>query len=175
MMSTVSDTNIKPDENSAVITFYRPSSLGGMVQAPIVEDVSGDIKFVGISSYKTKIRHLVSPGEHIFAVGGESSSMMKATVLPNKNYYVCVDPCFGIVKSRFELLAIKPDKLQKEIPNIQKCTIVSKNELSNNWFAKNKGSMANKMLNARSKFSKLPQEKQNKYILDEKDGVDIMY
>ena len=77
------------DQNTAYITFFRPSSLGAAIQAPVVEyDQKNDhIKLIGILSYKYKVRYKVAPGEHFFAVGGESASPLKAKVEAGKAYY----------------------------------------------------------------------------------------
>ena len=64
-----------PQGNEASITFFRTSSFGGIIQAPIAEETASGLELVGISSMDTKIRHVVAPGKHIFVVGGESGSL----------------------------------------------------------------------------------------------------
>ena len=84
-----------PQGNEASITFFRTSSFGGIIQAPIAEETASGLELVGISSMDTKIRHVVAPGKHIFVVGGESGSLLDADLAPQKHYYVKVSPGFG--------------------------------------------------------------------------------
>ena len=92
MSPATNEQSPKLAENTSRIIFYRSSSMGAAIQAPIVEHKNGDINFCGIASYGTKFHYIVTPGKHNFVVGGESSSLLKADIAPNKNYYVKIIP-----------------------------------------------------------------------------------
>lgn len=163
--------------DDASIIFFRTSSFGGAVQAPVAEYVNGSVKFVGILSTDTKIRYILPAGEHDFVVGGESSNFLRADVVPGKYYYVRVEPRMGFFKTRFKLVpmtadALKDAKLQNSIANSK---MVSVNASGEEWFAEHKADMLAKFNSARTDFDKLSPEKQKEYILDEADGIDTLY
>ena len=70
MSSVDSDQIEQINENTARITFYRPSSLGSFIQAPVAESINNKMKLCGIASFKSKFHYIVSPGQHFFVVGG---------------------------------------------------------------------------------------------------------
>ena len=155
LMDPVVSQQVTPQGEEASITFFRSSMLGGMVQAPIAEEIPlADLQLVGICSTDTKVRHIVTPGQHIYVVGGESGSLLEAEVAPGMNYYVRVTPRFGWAKARFEMVAVSPEELAS--PEVQKeirgCVLVSPNKTAEKWFAENKKSMKDKWQTAKIKF-----------------------
>lgn len=164
-----------PQGNEASITFFRTSSFGGMIQAPIAEETASGLELVGISSMDTKIRHVVAPGKHIFVVGGESGSLLAADLAPQRHYYVKVSPGFGWGKTRFTMVPVPPQDL--DAPGMQKeireCTPVSRNDKAAQWFLENKRSMEDKLRTAKEKFQarKDPAE----YTLPASYGITELY
>ncbi|MCH5277143.1 MAG: hypothetical protein J1E80_04825 [Desulfovibrionaceae bacterium] len=163
------------DDNTACVIFYRSSSLGGAIQAPIVEYIDEDVKFIGISSYNKKIRFITTPGEHIFVVGGESGSVLKADIAPKMNYYVRVSPYMGWAKARFDLKAVKFDELNdnKVKEKISKCVLVAPNDKAEIWFEKNKRSMKEKTVLGLEKFE--GRKDKSQFILNQEDGIPSLY
>lgn len=175
LMDPMLDPGIESYAGQSTITFYRPSAFGGAVQAPLgVEIRTDDLALVGISSTKTKIRHVVEPGDHVFVVGGESGSLLKASILPNKHYYVKVSPRFGWAKARFALMAVTPEELMNtEIQELSKCVLVVPNVDADKWFLENKRSMLDKLRVAKEKFGK--DENKAEHTLLPEHGVNMLY
>ena len=164
-----------PQGNEASITFFRTSSFGGMIQAPIAEETASGLELVGISSMDTKIRHVVAPGKHIFVVGGESGSLLDEDLAPQKHYYVKVSPGFGWGKARFTMTPVPPQDLaapgmQKEI---RECVPVSKNDKAAQWFFENKDSMTEKLRTAKEKFQ--ARKDSSEYTLPASYGITELY
>lgn len=148
------------DESSVI--FLRVTSFGGGVQAPIGEIVDRRVKFVGISSQWTKILYKTTPGKHSFFVGGESASMLEATLDGGKIYYVEVDPNMGFMKARFSLLPLDIAKVQSDgfKKDLAKCNWVIPGPTAKQWFDENLPSMEEKARSAQEKFAKTEPEKQ---------------
>lgn len=165
------------DKNTARITFYRPSAGGYLIQAPIAESINNEMKLCGIASYNSKFRYMVSPGQHFFVVGGESSSILKADVVAGKNYYVKIIPKFGIMKARFCFEPLSKGQLEdsKYQNEIKKCQLVAPNDSSKSWFAENYSSMKEKFDNAINDFNKLQENRKSKFILNKDDCIDKLY
>ena len=106
--------NETPSKNESSVVFKRVTSFGSGVQAPLGESVGNPVKFIGISSAWTKNLYKTIPGKHLFFVGGESASMLEATLDPGKIYYVEVDPNMGVMKARFSLLPQDLNKIQSD-------------------------------------------------------------
>lgn len=177
LMSPAFNSSQPTTGDDASIIFFRTSSLGGTVQAPVAEYVNGSVKFVGILSTDTKVRYILPAGEHDFVVGGESSSFLRADVAPGKYYYVRVEPRMGFFKARFKLVpmtadALKEARLQNSITNAK---MVSVNASGNEWFAEHKADMLAKYNSALADFNKTSPEKQKEYTLDEAEGIDTLY
>ncbi len=177
LMSPAVDSSQSVTSDDTRIVFFRTSSFGGMVQAPVAEYVNGSVKPVGILSTGTKVRYIVPAGQHDFVVGGESSNILRANVAPQKYYYVRVEPRMGFIKARFKLVPItaedlKQVKLQKSIMNAK---MMSLNSSGDKWFATHKDDMLTKYNDALADFNKLSPEKQKEYTLDTADGVDTFF
>lgn len=178
LMSPVQHDQIRQlDENTSRITFYRSSIIGSAVQAPIVEAINNDIKFCGIASSSTRFHYLVNPGEHTFVVGGENGSILKADIVPGKNYYVQVIPMLGLWKARFCLEPMSRKQLEDpEVKDeIQKCDLVQANSAAKSWFKENYSSMKDKFSKGIRKFNNTKEEKKSKFILSKDDCIDELY
>lgn len=177
LMSPAVDSSQPVTNDDTSIVFFRTSSFGGMVQAPVAEYANGSVKPVGILSTDTKVRYVVPAGQHDFVVGGESSNILRADVAPQKYYYVRVEPRIGFVKARFKLVPmtaadLKQEKLQQSIMNAKMMSI---NPSGDEWFAAHKDDMLTKYNDGLADFNKLSPEKQKEYTLDAADGVDTLY
>lgn len=161
-----SGVNDAPTENESLVVFMRVTSFGGGVQAPLGETIVSSVKFIGISSAWTKILYKTTPGKHIFFVGGESASMMEATLDPGKIYYVEVDPNMGVLKARFSLLPYDLNKMQSNSfkKNLAKCEWVVNGPTAEQWFLENRASMEEKAKTAQEKFAKTEPEKQKRVL-----------
>lgn len=178
LMSPVTDNeNIIP-EDKAVITFFRTSKFGGAVQAPIAHETGdGEIEFVGVSSTKTKIRHVVEPGEHVYVVSGESADILKAKVEANKAYYVRIEPKMGWWKARFANKVMR--KKHAESPKIKaavsKSRLVTINERGKQWFEEKKKDMYLKMLKGKYIYEGASEKYQKSRTMNPEDGIDTLY
>ena len=157
-MQPVQDTaavtaEVGPDR--AAIVFLRASSMGGGVQAPIVEGENGQVKYVGIVSTGAKIRHLTAPGKHLYTVGGESSGFLEADLEGGKTYYVVVEPKFGAIKSRFALEPVTAATARTEEfkKDFDACEWRESKPEASTWFAENKADMQSKFTDAQKKHT----------------------
>lgn len=152
-------------EDMATITFYRYSSFGGSIQAPIAELTNNGLKFVGILSVDTKIRKVVTSGKHKYVVGGESGHLLEAKFIAGKHYYVEIEPKAGTWKANFKFLPISPKELETEKirERIKATNYISINESGKQWFIRNKSSLSQKAIdrNAEQTEHKEKQELSN--------------
>lgn len=162
----------KPDENKSKIVFFRSSSMGGAIQAPIGKEDGEEVKFIGIASTDTKIQCDVDPGFHTFVVSGESAQIVKGDVAANKIYYVRVSPRLGWVKARFHPNIVTPEELAKESvqKEIKNCMLVKPNAAGEDWFRSNYPSMKSKLKTGKEKF-----DGDKDQIILESYGVDQLY
>ena len=159
----------RPADGKAVITFYRKTVLDAdFTQAPIVEKTRDSIKLVGISSTGTKIQHEVTPGEHTFAVGGESGHFMKATVEAGKSYYVHVAARMGFWKVRYKLLAQKGEDISAAADNSLTIKTVRNNDSAALWFRNHKESLEGKYAHAAASYARKPEAP---FTLEPEDGI----
>ena len=98
-MATVAEQ--APDK--ARIIFLRPSAFGWLIDAPVFYLNGDEEQLLGISTYGTRIDHMVAPGKHLYMVIGESADFMEAEVEAGKTYYALVTPRMGVWKARFSL------------------------------------------------------------------------
>jgi hypothetical protein len=131
-------------EQSAIV-FFRDTSFGGAIQAPIAEGINNNVSFVGIVSANTKLLHKTTPGQHIYVVGGESSNLLFADLEPQKFYYVRVSPKMGLWKARFKFEPVLPGNAAELVDDLADCKWVAPNPDSQAWFADNKSSMQEKL------------------------------
>lgn len=178
LMSPVQDADNTLPKDKAVITFYRPSTLGFAIQAPIAKDTpEGDIEFVGVASTGKKIRKTVEPGDHFFVVGGEAYGPLKAKVEANKAYYVRVEPRMGWLKARFVNVVVPPEELAQESTqkDLKGSTLVEVNSSGEEWFKNQKASMSSKMDAAKEKYVDETEEEKKFNTLTPEMGIDQLY
>jgi hypothetical protein len=175
LMSPVdmSEDTTKLGENESAIIFFRDSPLGVAIQAPVGEVAeSGDVQFIAIISYNTKLLHKTTPGKHLYVVGGESSTLLEADLAPQKYYYVEVNPDMGFWKARFHMEAIPVSDFPKLAKNLKSCKWVTPNDSAKTWFAENKDDMVKKGEHARKQHA--DEEKKTKYFLTQDQGADAL-
>ena len=93
-------------DNESAIVFFRSTTFGGAIQAPVIEAVNEELKLVAIVSAGAKFLYKTTPGKHIFTVGGESSELLEADVEGGKTYYCYVSPRMGLFKARFVFVPV---------------------------------------------------------------------
>lgn len=98
---------------NAQVIFMRSAFVGQAIQASVYDVTSGTPEFIGIVSNDTKVSHMVSPGEHMFMVVGESADFLKANVAEGKTYYSVVTPRMGFWKARFSMHPVRNDETAK--------------------------------------------------------------
>ena len=162
-------------EQTSVITFWRNNAFGAAIQAPVAEGKENEgIDPVGIVSHGYKVRYVVEPGDHYFVVGGESSSLLKATVQANKHYYVQVMPVMGIWKARFALMPLNQKHLAdpKVRERIAQTRSMRLNEAGQAWYVQHEGDMIKKLKNAQIRHEKAERKKGPLLQLMPEDGID---
>jgi hypothetical protein len=81
-------------ENKAVITFFRPSRfIGSGLKPLVIKKVKDGVELVGAVENGCRIRDVVDPGVYEYGLHNQwSKNLLKATVEPNKAYYVKIGP-----------------------------------------------------------------------------------
>lgn len=148
IMSSVpaTEASYAPAPGKALVVFLRPTNFGCAIQSSVHDITGNGNQFVGIVSAMTKIAYQSDPGERLFMVVGESADFMKATLLPDKVYYVVVNPRFGAWKARFSLIAARKheENPEKFIKRLQECQWVKNTDASYKWAEKNAPSINKK-------------------------------
>lgn len=169
---SVTPTMAQLSENQSAVIFFRDTSFGGAIQAPIAEASQNDLLFVGIVSANSRILHKTTPGKHLYVIGGEGSSLLEADLAPGKFHYVLVNPKMGMWKARFELVPINnvdaaSEKFRKDVAS---CAWYAAKPEAAQWFANHKQSMWDKLDNAIKKHDVA--QIQDKRIMYTSFGVD---
>jgi hypothetical protein len=139
-----SSAQLSPDQ--AAIIFFRDTSFGGAIQAPIAEGtVDNNVLFVGIVSANTKFLHKTTPGQHLYVVGGEGANLLFADLEPQKFYYVRIDLKMGLWKARFKFEPVRQGGTGELADDLADFKWVAPNTESQAWFADNKASMQDKL------------------------------
>ncbi len=129
---------IAPEEGKALIHFMRPTSFGGAIQSTIYD---GD-EYIGTVSANTRVCYQSDPGSHMFMVVGESADFLQAELLPNKTYYVNVQPRMGVWKARFSFRPMNGQVPKSDIDKwVKETKEVKINEQGRVWASKNKESV----------------------------------
>jgi hypothetical protein len=141
-MSIPISSDIKAEQDKAIVYFIRPSSLGFKVHAAVYDDE----KFIGIMPYNQKLPYLAKPGEHLFMVVSEAADFLKADLLPGKTYYIKVMPRMGAWRARFSLAPVtKVDYANPEIQKwIKDARLIQNNDDAYKWAKENHPSVLNK-------------------------------
>lgn len=98
---------LRPDGNSAVVNFLRPSILGINFKFGIWDREN----FVGLLTARNYVQYRAKPGSHFFMASAENWSGIKADLRAGKNYYILVAPsakAWKVWKSVVEMSVLKP-------------------------------------------------------------------
>jgi hypothetical protein len=160
------DTALTQDE--AAIVFFRPSTFGFLIQAPIAEFADGELKLVSIVSAKSKVFYKTTIGKHFFIVGGEGNELLEADIEGGKTYYSYIQPQLGLVKARFAFKPVTDIALKSQdfLDDLNACTWHTNKPEAQAWFFENKESMLNKYQSALTKHQEA-EPKDKKIILPE--------
>jgi len=151
------DETVKADE--AAIVFFRSTTFGGAIQAPIVEaDEGGNLTFVAVISAKTKYLHRTTPGRHLYVIGGESSAILEANMEAGKTYYTYIAPYPGFWKARFVFVPVQDTSNEKFINNFSQCMFVQNTQRGKGWFMKNMPSLQQKYASALKRYNETTAE-----------------
>ena len=147
-----------------MVVFMRPSSYAYDIQSSLFEVNDNQPGLLGIVAAKTKVAYQAKPGQHLFMVVGETADFMNANVLPNKTYYVIVEPRMGAWKARFSMIPEERGKLDASEfdKSLAVCRWVEKTPASDIWAAKNMRSVVSKQTADYPRWSAKPEnEKPN--------------
>lgn len=135
-------TDVKVEQDKALVYFIRPSSLGFKVHAAVYDDE----KFIGMVPFNQKLPYVAEPGEHLFMVVSEAADFIKADLLPGKTYYIKVIPRMGAWRARFSLAPVtKEDFANPEVQKwIKDARLIQNNDDAYKWAKENHPSVLNK-------------------------------
>ncbi len=141
--------NTAVSQDESVIVFFRATSVGGGIQAPVIEaSEDGKLSYVAIVSAATKYLHRTTPGKHLYVVGGESSEMLEADMEAGKTYYAYVSPRMGWWKARFAFVPV-PDATDESFKkDLAWCKWVQNTPGGETWFQDNLPSLQTKYTDA---------------------------
>lgn len=137
---------VVPEPGKALVVFMRPSGLGFAIQSSVFEIKDGYPALVGIVAAKTRVAYRVNPGKYLFMVIGENADFLSAEILPDRTYYVRVEPRMGMWKARFGLEPIRQKDLGSAefAGELSECKWVEKNAASDAWASGNMVSIQSK-------------------------------
>ncbi|HTO51921.1 MAG TPA: hypothetical protein VMR50_00930 [Myxococcota bacterium] len=101
----------QPPPGDSLIVFVRADEDRAGTQATIYEIADDGDHFVGVSSGSTRLQWAMNPGTHLFMVLGEAADFLRASVAPDKTYYMQVMPRFGFFKARFSFRPVRREEL----------------------------------------------------------------
>ncbi|MCK5543208.1 MAG: hypothetical protein KAI40_11005 [Desulfobacterales bacterium] len=87
------------DNNTALVTFLRPSFMGQAIQFGIWDSD----KFVGHISTQSYIQYKTTPGKHIFLARSGNWSCVEAELKGGKSYFMIVNTRMGAWRARVAL------------------------------------------------------------------------
>lgn len=167
-----------PPAGKSRIVFMRDSFFGSAIQASLFDVTSGDPRFIGIVSNKTKLPYTVEPGKHVFMVISESADFMRANMAPGKTYYAMVTPRIGAWKARFSLHAIHktaPDEFSTQSAQFQKwrsdTRVVENTPKSIQWARDNLSSVVSKQQAYWAKWQGKSSSELQQQTLEPDDGL----
>ena len=99
------------EPGKALVYFIRATTLGGGIPAYLYD---GE-KYVGTVLPDSHIGFQAAPGEHMFMLTGDTADFMRADLLPDKIYYVVVEPYMGYITYRFALRPMNGQVSQEKI------------------------------------------------------------
>ena len=178
MEPVVEQAQTNAQAGNAQVIFMRSAFVGQAIQASVYDVTSGTPKFIGIVSNDTKVSHMVSPGEHMFMVVGESADFLKANVAEGKTYYSVVTPRMGFWKARFSMHPVRNDETAKfkygskdfkEM--LADSKFVKSGPKAEQWALKNANSISSKMNEYLPEWKQKASEKQQAATIEVMDHM----
>ncbi|MCD8340485.1 MAG: hypothetical protein LUC43_09895 [Burkholderiales bacterium] len=130
-----------PAPGQATITFFWPQMSAATDTAPIAMLASnGELSLAGGFATGQKGVQSVTPGLYSFAIGGDTSIILKADLQPNKYYYVRIDPLPFQSFPNYTFVPVSGEQIRKDpqlINTILNCTSVLPNFYGEEWFQNN--------------------------------------
>ncbi|MFD0320539.1 MULTISPECIES: hypothetical protein [Lysobacter] len=177
-MDPAADQNPKPEAGKALVVFLRSSFVGSAISSSVYEAPDSETRFLGVVQNKNKLAVQVEPGDHRFMVIAENADFLDAKVDAGKTYYVLISPRPGAWKARFSLLPIhnRADaKYSVQSADFTKWMAsgqyVAINAEANEWYEKNKASVAEKKADYLIKWNKMAPADRQELVLHAEDGV----
>ena len=100
MMTKVQPINVSGiDQNTALVTFVRPTSFGGAIQFGVWDSET----FIGVTSANSYVQYKTSPGKHLFLARAENWSCVEADLEAGKSYFIITAVRMGVWKARVAL------------------------------------------------------------------------
>jgi len=161
---------VAPAPGKAAVVFLRPSFMGSLIQSSVFEVKDNQSLLVGIVAAKAKVAYEVEPGKRLFMAVGESADFMTADLLPNRTYYVLIEPRMGLWKARFGFRPVGGKELDSPDfkSSLAECKWVAKTDAAENWARGNMASIESKRAEYYPDWVKQPEpEKPN---LSQDDG-----
>lgn len=161
---------VAPAPGKAAVVFLRPSGMGFGVQSSVFEVKDNQSLLVGILAAKAKVAYQVDPGKRLFMAIGESADFMTAELLPDRTYYVLVEPRMGLWKARFGLKPVGAKELDSPEfkSSLADCRWVEKTDAAENWARGNMASIQSKRTEYYADWVKQPEPE--KPHLSQDDG-----
>lgn len=152
-------TPVAAAPGKATVVFLRPSFMGSLIQSSVFEVKDNQSLLVGIVAAKAKVAYEVDPGKRLFMAIGESADFMTADLLPNRTYYVLVEPRIGLWKARFGLKPVSGKELDSPEfkSSLAECRWVEKTDAAENWARGNMASIESKRTEYYADWVKQPE------------------
>lgn len=116
------DTMLDPSADAAVVNFLRPSYFGGAIDFGLWDRDT----LVGILDPGRVVQYHAAPGDHLFMARAENWSVIKATVDAGKNYYVLLEPRFGLMRARVKMSVLDPgdERIEKWMAELEPSAVI---------------------------------------------------
>jgi hypothetical protein len=151
------DTAVSQDESA--IVFFRATSFGGAVQAPVLEvNEDGSLKFVTIVSAGAKLLHKTTPGKHLYLIDGEFGYFLEADLEGGKTYYSYITPKFGWWRARFLFAPVRNPDDATFRKDFAWCEWYANKPEGQQWFVKAKGNLEKRYSDIIEEYADSPAE-----------------
>jgi hypothetical protein len=162
---------IAPRGDAATVVFVRPSSYAAAVH-PTILDERGT--FLGDAEASSHFVVTLPPGEHMFLVWAENTGPIRATLLPDRVYFVEVAMKPGALQARAHLLAIAPDtetwpKLRDWIADTK--PTIADQEAGQAYLNERRDDVLERLRRAREAYAEMDEEDRNDRTLHPNDGI----
>jgi hypothetical protein len=96
---------MRPPPGRALVVFVRPGSFAMSMLFTVVDEQG---RYLGESQPTSHFAVALPPGRHAFIAWGEDTAGMVADLAPDRTYFVKVDPKWGLLSARVDLVAVRP-------------------------------------------------------------------